>query len=255
MEGIVIIIGIILGSFISLVTYRLPLGVDIVYKRSYCPECNHSLNVLDLVPLFSWIFNFGKCRYCHSSISARYPIIEISSATICYFIYNKFGVTFEGLIYLIAALCLLVLIVTDFEHYIIPDSIQLLLTLSAISLGIINQSHFGDMFLGAAIGISCGLTLRYGYLYFKKIDALGMGDIKFMGVAGLFLGTAPLSTFFFLAGIIGVILAICWRMLKKGEVFPFGPALAVAMIICLFTPQVELIFAGYLSQLTTIFVN
>ena len=71
------IIGINFGSFITLLSYRVPLNQDYIFKPSYCPECNQQLKIIDLIPIFSWCVNLAKCRYCHKSISLRYPFIEI----------------------------------------------------------------------------------------------------------------------------------------------------------------------------------
>ena len=74
---LIFVMGIIFGSFLTLATYRIPLHQDIIFKHSYCTKCNHKLNFLDLIPVFSFLFLKGKCRYCKSKISIRYPLIEI----------------------------------------------------------------------------------------------------------------------------------------------------------------------------------
>jgi leader peptidase (prepilin peptidase)/N-methyltransferase len=250
-DFLVLLTGAICGSFISLLSYRLPLDLDIIVKRSNCITCHHPLGVKDLFPIFSWLASLGKCNYCAAKISFRYPLIEILSAIVTYLVYKNFGITVSGAIYLLLTLVLLTLIIIDFEHYIIPDSLQIILAIIALFRAYYLNIPFGDIFLGALLAASTGLIMKYGFILIRKKDGLGMGDIKFMVVVGLFLGVTPLPIFFFISGVIGVITAIIWRMLNKGIIFPFGPAIALAMMVCLLVPHIESKFSNSLYNFTT----
>jgi leader peptidase (prepilin peptidase)/N-methyltransferase len=91
------VIGIVMGSFFTLATYRIPLKQDILHTRSYCPECNHKLNFFDLIPVLSYIFLRGKCRYCHNKISPRYIIMELLSGILYLFVVMSLKINFLSL--------------------------------------------------------------------------------------------------------------------------------------------------------------
>jgi prepilin signal peptidase PulO-like enzyme (type II secretory pathway) len=249
-----VIVGLIFGSFISLVSYRIVQGDDIVIKPSRCTICNHQLGALDLIPLFSWMLNLGKCRHCKNRISPRYPLIEIFVAFLSLFTYIRFGLTLEAALVFLSALCIAILIITDFEHYIIPDSIQIIMGLLAICLGVVNDLSLYNLISGAVIACCCGIILRALFLWWKKQDALGMGDIKFLVVVGLYLGISPLPIFFFISGILGIITGVLWEKCGKGKIFPFGPALASSMMICLFFPNMEQSFLQLISNFVMRFI-
>ncbi|KKB96558.1 Type 4 prepilin-like proteins leader peptide-processing enzyme, partial [Candidatus Arcanobacter lacustris] len=154
------VIGSMIGSFIGMLSYRLPLSMDVVMKRSACTKCNHTLGALDLIPIFSWIISRGACRYCKETISPRYIIIEIIAAFLSLYLYHKFALTMLGILYFMVSLSLLVLIITDLEHYIIPDSIQIFLALAAIPIAIISHKSFADLGIAALAGLACGLLLK-----------------------------------------------------------------------------------------------
>jgi len=95
---------------------------------------------------------------------------------------------------------------------------------------------------GFLLGAGIGLTLHYGYRFLRKKEGLGFGDVKFLAVAGLWLGVKPIVPFLFFSGLFGVVLGLVWRALGRGPIFPFGPALALAMFLCVAVPQFSNIF-------------
>lgn len=133
--------------------------------------------------------------------------------------------------------CLVILIITDLKIYIIPDVIQFTMAV----LGVF-YAYWGNQ---AIIKVIITPVLCYGIVYmveklyyiFSKKNALGMGDMKFFAVSGIFLPVEGIASFFFLSGILGVLMAMIWRFLGNGKIFPFGPALAVALYICLVWPE------------------
>jgi len=237
---IVAIIGACLGSFVTAASYRLPLEEEIAVKRSHCTKCKKPLALRDLMPIFSWLANAGKCRFCKVNISRRYIIIEVIMTLLAVALYLKFGQTAHFVIYLLLGTILMVMIVADFESYIIPDS----MTIAAFLLGFakiyfINHNWY-SAFGGALMCFAVAVILRYGYQFLKKKEGLGMGDVKFLPVAGLWVGIGLLPVYFVTAGLLGVLTAIIWRILFKNPIFPFGPALAVAMyILCVFDDTVR----------------
>lgn len=238
----VLFAGLALGSFVTLASYRLPLGEDIAIKPSRCPKCEAKLRFLDLWPVLSWVWNKGKCRHCKAPVSVRYPLTEIVTAGMCLLIYFKYGLTLQALLLVLLWVTLMIMIVVDIEHYIIPDQLHYVL----LPLGIGYQALIGAepsvVAEGFLLGAGIGLALHYGYRYLRKKEGLGFGDVKFFAVAGIWLGLKPIIPFLFFSGIFGVITGLVWRMQGKGPIFPFGPALALAMFLCIVMPEYSNLF-------------
>jgi len=231
------IIGTSIGSFVTMASHRLPKEEDIVFKPSYCPNCQNKLKFWDLFPIFSWVFQSGKCRYCRKSISFRYPLIEITLGLIFVAIVYFYGVTVESLFFALLASELAILIVTDLECYIIPDGVQVALFVTAIAYRVYLLSDATSVIASSVAGLALGLALHYGSFYILKKDALGFGDVKFFCVAGAWLTIADFPAFLFFSGIIGIITGILWRIIGKGKVFPFAPALAVSLFVNVLIPN------------------
>ena len=232
---LVIILGAMIGSFLSMVSYRLPLNHNLIIKekRSFCPKCQHVLGWQSLIPLLSFILQQGRCKYCNTKIPIRYPLIELTSIAIFTTIYLLFGINVNSIILLTLSCLLLVIIVTDLEHYIIPDIIQILMLITGIIYVLFNDFSLINRFLSGLLYMSIGCALYYSFLKIVKKEALGFGDIKFMGIAGIFLGFGELNTFLLLSGLIGTTFGFAWTKITKNEIFPFGPALAIALLLCL----------------------
>ncbi|MDX2072800.1 MAG: prepilin peptidase [Alphaproteobacteria bacterium] len=229
---LIIALGLTFGSFVTCMSHRLPLGEDIVKKPSYCPSCDAVLTVRDLWPVFSWLASRGKCNHCKAPVSIRYPLIELMTATLFLLAYLQYGLSVQTAILCLMSVALMIMIVVDLEHYIIPDSVHLAL----IPLGLWYHHTIGspwdEVALSTSLMAALALLLHYGYSALRGRVMLGFGDVKFFTVAGLWLGLWPLVPFLFLSGVLGVVLGLIWRKLGKGEVFPFGPALALALYVC-----------------------
>ncbi len=236
--------GLIFGSFITCASWRLPRGEDVVKKPSYCPSCNTKLGFKDLWPVLSWVTAGGKCRHCKTPVHWRYPVTEIATAAVFFLIYDRFGLTSQSIVLALLAVALLIMIVVDFEHYIIPDEIHYFLLPLGVFYHWIMQSDVNDIIGGVIVGLLIGPGLHYGYRWLRKKEGLGFGDVKFMLVAGLWLGLTAMPPFLFFSGALGVALGLFWRAIGRGPRFPFGPALAAAMFLCLVYPEIPAIFWG-----------
>lgn len=241
----VAMLGLVLGSFSSALIYRVPRGISWGAKRSYCPSCNNVLEAKDLIPLFSWCLNKGKCRYCKTDISAFYPFVEILCAGLCLVGYSVYGLKVDGLCLYAALPFLLALFFIDIKHMILPN--QLIFVLFVI--GILRLIYFWSFdgfsvlaggvimldYVLAAILFSL-LSWGTGVIVGKilKKESLGFGDVKFFGLAGLWLGLEKLPFFMIFSGAVAIVFALFWRHIKKSEFFPFGPALILVFIIMLF---------------------
>lgn len=230
------LLGACLGSFANLLIYRLPRQIPIIAGHSRCPSCKKTLHAISLIPILSWIWLKGRCIYCSTRISVRYPLVEIAAAGIFLLCHYLYGASFIALILGCTALALLVLTVIDFEHLLIPDSLQITLAILGLALILAEGLSFVNPLLMAAGGSALGLALRQLMQWWKKREGLGLGDVKLMGVCGLFLAPELVPAFLFLAGICGIAIGLITRR-KEDGIFPFGPALALALFLCILWPD------------------
>lgn len=231
-------VGAAVGSFITLITYRLPRGEKVGMVRSQCTNCKGALGLKDLLPLLSWTWWRGKCRMCRIPISKRYPLIELACAIGAVAVVVEYGFTWEALAVVGLWWCIVAIIVTDLEHYIILDEVQIAAALFGILYVYTSGTDWLQPAMAAAAGIAVGLALKYGFIYFTNKDGLGMGDVKFLGVAGIWLSDAwNFVPFLFFSGLFGIATGFAWRWLHKSERFPFGPALALALLMCVLVPS------------------
>ena len=233
------LVGLAIGSFISLISYRLPLDLPVGMTRSRCTQCDTVLTTRDLFPVLSWVVNKGACRHCGAKVSMRYPLLELACGLGALVLLWVFGANWLTITYIALWWMAVALIVTDIEHYIILDELQIAMALLAIAYGMVQGLGWDAMLMGAGTGLAIGLGLKYGFLLIAGKDGLGMGDVKFLFVAGLWLASpAAFVPFLFLSGVLGIVSALVWRVLGKGEVFPFGPALMMALLACVYHPYV-----------------
>lgn len=234
---LIVFFALILGSFTSLLTYRINSKEPIVWARSKCTSCNKILGVLNLIPLFSWIFQRGKCSNCKSKISPRYPLIELSSL-ICfltiYFAAN-YQISYVVILQFLIAETLIVMCVVDLEHYYIPDLSQYFLTiLVTLLLFDRGESSLVIKNLPAAfIFMGFGLLLWLYFYLTIKIEAIGIDDIKFFFIIGLMLGTESFLGFMMLSGLFGIIFGFIWQKLKEEDTFPFAPSICCSAFVCM----------------------
>lgn len=241
--ALVLITGLVFGSFVTLASYRLPLDEPIGGGRSRCPSCRTFLGVAALVPVFSWLWQRGKCRYCKTSVSARYPLTEVSQAALFLAVYSAFGISLQSAVVMLFTVCLLIMVVVDFEWRIIPDEVQIAMLLLGVGFHVISGTPAPAVLASFAMGALIGLGLYYGYSRLRGIEMLGFGDVKFLMVAGIWMASITAwPPFLFYAGLLGVLTALFWRLLGKGERFPFGPALAASLLLLLITPAEGLFY-------------
>lgn len=236
-------IGLVIGSFLTLISDRLPKEKTLWTRRSHCPTCSAPLAARDLIPVLSFLLLNAKARCCNTRISWRYPLIELCAGLGAMGLTLAFGLHGQTLFFIALWWVSLALIAADLEHYILPDS--LLIWLAALGMG--HLYHIQAPVMGALstvlIGFFTGFTLRYGAFFLLKRPGLGLGDVKLFTVSGVWLA-APIHfiPFIFYAGISGVIFAMVWRLLGRGNVFPFGPALLLSLLIITYFPESARIF-------------
>jgi leader peptidase (prepilin peptidase)/N-methyltransferase len=227
----VFIFGILIGSFLNVVIYRIPKGESIVFPASKCQSCQTPLKWYHNIPIFSWLFLRGKCGFCSEKISAQYPLIELTTGLIAVSIFYKLGLVWYMPIVFIVFALLLALVMIDFKYMAIPDNINLL----ALALAIINPWAI-DSIQNALMAAGGLALLRYYLSFFLNKEAMGEGDIIVAGTMGALLGF-PL---FFYALFIAAILAMVPSLMAKDKAVPFVPFLAMGtFIVYIFDTQVH----------------
>lgn len=256
---IVFVFGTVIGSFLNVLIYRLPIGMDFKRGNSICPNCNHKLSWKDLFPLFSWIFLGGKCRYCKVPISRQYPIVEALNGTayVLSYIFLCGGNAIEGLNlklvgYMIVMSALIVVSWIDYKHQIIPDSMWIAIFAGGLFI-IGGVALAGEFTKGFIISRVIGLFTVSGLFFLIALvtggRAMGGGDIKLMAAVGFVLGWKAVIIALFMSAILGVLFSVIRKIVSKKEmkgVIPFGPFLAMGSAICAFVG--EPIFNAYLNM-------
>jgi len=230
---LILTIGLCVGSFLNVLIYRLPREISFIKGRSFCPKCKKKISWFDNIPLFSYLRLGGKCRYCRSFISLRYPIVEVLSSILFLLTFNQIGLNLINLILSFVLISgLLIVFFIDLEHQIIPDCVifplailfLLFFLFTGCRLLVINN-------LISAIGASLFLFLIW---IATKGKGMGMGDVKLAFLLGLVLGfpkTLVAVYFAFLTGAIVGIILILVKKAKFGQKIPFGPFLSAATIV------------------------
>jgi prepilin signal peptidase PulO-like enzyme (type II secretory pathway) len=238
-EGAIVyaVLGLVAGSFATAASHRLPLDKPLAADRSRCANCDHILAAVDLVPVLSWLVAHGKCRYCATPISIRYPVIELAMAGLfvgAWLLGGNDDLT--AALLALTALGLTVIVVADLEARIIPDKALIALLPVAIAWRWHTGGNWLDGIGGAILGSGVLYGLRSAFMALRGQDALGLGDVKFVGLAGLYVGASGLAPFFLIGGLIGIAFGVMWRILGRGAIFPFGPALCVAVAVMVSAP-------------------
>ncbi len=236
MIAVVLVFGLIIGSFLNVCIYRIPRGKSIIYPSSSCPVCGVRIKWYDNIPVLSYILLKGRCRSCKSKISPVYPIVELLTAIYTVLMYLKFGLGIDFAFYLIFGYMLIVGSFIDFFHYIIPDRISIGLAIVGLVYGFVMHELVHSL-IGFAFGfILLLLVAILGKAIFKK-DAMGGGDIKLLGALGTFVGIKGVLFTLFAASLLGSFVGIVLIALGKTSVsqrIPFGPYLSLSAILYIF---------------------
>ena len=248
----IFIFGLVIGCFLTVCISRIPLGQSIISPPSHCASCGTRLRPLDLVPVFSYIFLKGQCRYCGKKVSAKYPIVELITAVLFVMLFLKYSFSIDFIAAVFISSILLCVIFIDYQYKIIPNGLVITGLIGGIALSVYNifspVAIYGDNdifnpFIGALIGSGSLILISViGGIIFKTSDAMGMGDIKLMAPIGLFLGwkltILCLLSAIILAGIVCIILMLTKKIDNKST-FAFGPFISAgAFIVLLFGWQI-----------------
>ncbi|MCX7843278.1 MAG: prepilin peptidase [Clostridia bacterium] len=242
---IVFCVGLAIGSFLNVCIYRMPKEESVIMTPSRCTSCGTSLKPLDLVPVISYVFLKGKCRYCGEGVSAKYPLIELLNAAVYIFLLYRFGLSVEFAAASYLASILIAVFFIDLKHYIIPDQLVIAGLAGGILLMVYNLFYPVGFYGGdrswwnPLAGILSGsgflfLVAVIGMLIYKTDEAMGMGDVKILAPIGMFLGwkltVVALLLSVLLGGIISIIL-IAVNIKKRRDAIPFGPFIVLGTLI------------------------
>ncbi len=231
------ILGTLMGSFYTVLGTRLPREEKVLLDKSHCDNCKHPLNFLDMVPILSYVFLRGKCRYCHKKIDSTSTFMELISGILFATAYYVFGPTYELSIALGIVSLLLIVIVSDINYLIIPDEVLIFMSIYFIVFDLLNiglhdtiRAIGGGIFLFALMY----LIMLIGDYVFKK-ESLGGGDIKMMFIFGLILGPLVGACSIFIGSFLALPVSLYLLYKDKEKVIPFGPFLLISLTLLYFT--------------------
>jgi len=254
------IFGLLIGSFLNVVVYRLPImrqrefdnyiaheagkelphqdRFNLMVPRSRCPHCGHQIGALENIPVISWLVLRGKCSQCKAPISARYPVVEAVTGLLSAAVVWHFGSGWVGLAALVFTYLLVAMTLIDYDHKELPDE----LTFPLLWLGLlVNLDGAIVPLRDAVIGAMAGYLVLWSVYWLFKLatgkEGMGYGDFKLLAALGAWLGWAMLPTIVILSSVVGAVVGISlivFRGRARDNPIPFGPYLAAAGMIALF---------------------
>ncbi|QQK80941.1 prepilin peptidase [Salicibibacter cibi] len=231
---VILMLGLVFGSFFQVVGVRVPAGKPIAWSRSECPNCNSILQARDLFPVFSFLSTLGRCRYCSTRISSQYFIAEISTAFFFVLVYVRYHpLSIEMLVALLVLSLVIIVTITDLRYMRIPNVILLFFASLFVLIRLFIDAHepwWNPFFAAATIFVTLSFISRLSG------GGIGGGDVKFFAVLGLAFGFWDLLLVFFLSTLFGTLIglaAFAIGRLKTGQPFPFAPSIASAVVTVL----------------------
>ena len=238
--------GLIFGSFANVCIHRLPLDLDIIKKRSFCPKCKKKIAWYDNIPLLSSLILSFKCRTCKKKISKQYFIVELLTGLAFIFFYKTLGLSFDFVLICIIFLILLIIFFIDLKHYIIPDSLNFSLILIGIIKNFTTQDllkfnyNLPDSLFGGALGYLIIWLIIFIYKKIRNKEAMGLGDAKLLSAFGFLLGFQAVLPIVFIASLTGLIYVLPSLIINKKNlqnIIPFGPFIIISGIIYYFCAE------------------
>ncbi len=232
------VLGAVIGSFLNVCIYRLPLRQSVVMPPSHCFACNEPIAWYDNIPIISFLLLGGKCRNCKTPIAYQYPLVELLTGITAVACTLKWGYSIDTVAYFVFVAALIVVAFIDLKNQIIPD----LVSLPGIVCGLVFSllsSHltFIDSLLGVVIGGGSLLLVAAVYYLLTKQEGMGIGDVKLLGMIGSFLGWKSILFIVMMASLTGALVGIAVMMVKRKSrkyAIPFGPFLSLGAVSYLF---------------------
>lgn len=265
--GFIFVLSLLVGSFLNVVIYRLPVMMERAWKAeiaeysasqtdievsattadqqpfnlvkpdSTCPKCQHKIRSWENIPLLSWLWLRGKCSQCKNPISVRYPLVELTTGLLSALVAWHFGFGLAGFAAVLATWLLIAMTFIDLDTMLLPD--QLTLSLLWVGLLISINSPFvssGDAIIGAAVGYLSLWSLYWAFKLLTGKEGMGYGDFKLLAALGAWVGWQHLPVVILLSSFVGAIVGITLLTVQgkdKSQPIPFGPYLAAAGFLTL----------------------
>lgn len=237
------VFGLVIGSFLNVVIHRVPLKESVAWPGSHCPACNAHIRPYDNIPVLSYLLLRGKCRDCGVRILARYPLVEVVTGLLFFFVALRFGLTLALAPALVLVAVLIVLAATDLEHRLLPNVIVGPAAVVGLVLSVLARPEWWWVYPASALAAGSALFL-IASLY---PGGMGMGDVKMTAMLGCFLGP-----FVFLAVFLGALLGtavslplMAARRMDRRSLIPFGTFMAAGAVATLFFGPA--LWGGYLG--------
>ena len=256
--------GACVGSFLNVCIHRLPADESVVRPGSRCPRCSTPIAWYDNLPLLSWAVLRARCRTCHASIGARYPVVEAATGGLAVLALATFGPTWQAAVAFAFTAALLLITVIDFDHRFIPDEVSLPGILVGLGVALLGGPVTPlDAVIGVLLGGGILWVVAWGYERLTGVEGLGFGDVKLLAMMGAFLGWQAIPGILLIASITGSLAGVA-VMLTSGvsragrrvrrhlgvralgpfvqraarrTAIPFGPFLALGAVLALYAPR------------------
>lgn len=240
--GIVFIFGACIGSFLNVCIYRIPQKKSIVFPGSFCPNCKNEIPFYYNIPVLSYIYLKGRCKFCKVPISIRYPMIEALTGFFAVAVYMRFGLGLTSLYWFLFISVLITISFVDIDHQIIPDVISLPgIIIFASSFYFIPEMTWKQTLIGILAGGGSLLGVSYIYTLVRKQEGMGGGDIKLLAMIGAAVGLKGIFFTIFSASLLGTMAGVLMMLYNRTSdiqfKIPFGPFLSAGAVLYIFFGQ------------------
>lgn len=239
----ILIFGMLIGSFLNVVIYRMPRDKSVVLPRSSCPSCSSLIKWYENIPVISYVFLRGRCSNCKTKISIRYPLIELLCGLVAVLLLPD-HIHQQSIIYWVVkfsiACAFIAHFMIDIEHKILPDKINIYLFFVVFTYSVLNY-NWKYWLLGGLVGFLGPLSITWLFYKIKGQMGLGGGDIKLYGILGVLLGPLGILSNIFLSSFIGAfvgLVLIYLNKMRRDTALPFGPFIIVVAAMQFFMPKV-----------------
>jgi leader peptidase (prepilin peptidase)/N-methyltransferase len=227
------LLGLAVGSFLNVCIYRLPLEQSLVFPASHCTNCHRKLSWFENVPVLAWVVLRGRCRTCRAPISAVYPAVELFTGVMFAWAAWRYGPGLLLVSRLLFGCMLIVLFFIDLRHRILPNPITVGGTVVGFILSFVTGPGWVSSLIGLVIGGLIPLLLAEAYLRVRKMEGLGMGDVKMLALIGAFLGWQLVLLTLAVASVLGSLVGLGMMLSRRGDMkyaLPFGTFLSIAAL-------------------------
>jgi leader peptidase (prepilin peptidase)/N-methyltransferase len=241
------IFGLSVGSFLNVCIHRIPRRASVASPPSSCPNCGYTLQWHDNVPVLGYVWLGGRCRNCRTSISVRYPIVEIVTMLVFLLHWYVFGWTALLPVRLLLACALIVLFAIDLDYHLLPDAITLPGIAAGLAASVFLPPGIVEAGIGALLGAGVLWLIATAYFRYAGHEGMGRGDFKMLAMIGAFLGWPQVLVTLVLASVTGALIGLALILMGRGRKYalPFGVFLAIGALVA--STAGESIVAWYLG--------